>query len=112
MSFLTCLAYIIALLVGVLAAPPMRPELQLRAEDACGTYRSDDQVGTLWLNPTCQNMEFFPVDATRVTNPKCQMCMLFTLVGFIQRTRILADNTTGARPALGMSSILAVSSRR
>lgn len=83
MLLLTFLAYISALLVGVLAAPPMRPELQLRAEDACGTYRSDDQVGTLWLNPACQNMEFFPVDATRVTNPKCQMCMLFTLVRFM-----------------------------
>lgn len=89
MSLLTFLTYIITLLVGVLAASPLHPGLQIRAEDACGTYISDHEVGTLWLNPACQNMAFFPVNATRVTNPKCQMCMLFTLVRFIQRTRVL-----------------------
>ena len=80
MLFFTFSTYFIFFLLGVLAAPPMQPELQLRAEDACGTYRNDDKVGTLWLYPICHNMDFSPVNATRVTNSKCQMCLLFTSV--------------------------------
>jgi hypothetical protein len=81
MKFLVILTYLFAGIMGALALPQVHfanPDLQIREQVGCSIYKSENRPdGNLLLKPKCANLDG-RVYLTRVDNPKCALCLMFS----------------------------------